>query len=49
MLCRIASRDKKLPMTSQDELGQLTATFNQMCIELAKADSERKLDRWYHA
>lgn len=33
---------QQLPVTSQDELGQLTATFNQMSADLLKADQQRK-------
>lgn len=33
---------QQVPVTSQDELGQLTATFNQMSADLHKADQERK-------
>ena len=33
---------QQLPVTSQDELGQLTATFNQMSTDLARADQQRK-------
>lgn len=33
---------QQVPVTSQDELGQLSATFNQMSADLLKADLERK-------
>jgi Signal transduction histidine kinase len=33
---------KQLPVTSQDELGQLTRSFNQMSADLARGDAERK-------
>lgn len=34
--------DQQIPVTSQDELGQLTATFNQMSKDLSRADQRRK-------
>ncbi len=34
--------DQQVPVTSQDELGQLTASFNQMSADLSHADQERK-------
>lgn len=34
--------DQQVPVTSQDELGQLTASFNQMSADLHHADQERK-------
>jgi len=33
---------QKVPVTSQDELGQLTETFNQMSEDLSHADEQRK-------
>lgn len=34
--------EQELPVTSQDELGELIKTFNQMSSDLAKADQQRK-------
>jgi signal transduction histidine kinase len=34
--------DQQVPVTSQDELGLLTATFNQMSADLGQADQQRK-------
>ncbi|MFZ6026303.1 MAG: sensor histidine kinase [Chloroflexota bacterium] len=34
--------DQQVPVTSSDELGQLTATFNQMSADLVRADAQRK-------
>jgi two-component system sensor histidine kinase BaeS len=33
---------QQVPVTSQDELGQLTATFNRMSADLVRADQQRK-------
>lgn len=33
---------QQVPVTSEDELGQLTATFNQMSADLSSADMQRK-------
>lgn len=33
---------QEVPVTSQDEIGQLTATFNQMSADLVQADQQRK-------
>ena len=33
---------QQVPVTSKDELGQLTATFNQMSADLSQADAQRK-------
>lgn len=34
--------NQQVPVTSTDELGQLTSTFNQMSSDLARADAQRK-------
>ena len=34
--------EQQLPVTSKDELGQLTETFNQMSADLIEADQQRK-------
>jgi two-component system, OmpR family, sensor histidine kinase BaeS len=36
------SLEQQVAVTSQDELGQLTTTFNQMSTDLARSDQERK-------
>jgi signal transduction histidine kinase len=33
---------QQIPVASTDELGELTSTFNQMSLELARADEQRK-------
>lgn len=34
--------NQQVPVTSSDELGQLTSTFNQMSSDLARVDAQRK-------
>lgn len=34
--------DQQVPVTSQDEIGQLTSTFNHMSADLLRADQQRK-------
>jgi two-component system sensor histidine kinase BaeS len=34
--------EQRVPIYSQDELGQLSATFNQMSADLARADQQRR-------
>jgi signal transduction histidine kinase len=34
--------NQQVPVTSEDELGQLTTTFNQMSVDLDNADQQRK-------
>jgi len=38
----LGNLQQQVPVTSQDELGQLTATFNRMSSELARVDEDRK-------